>query len=120
MAVIGWTVTVDGDANFYIVLGKNLTELFVEPGTICVNSQVEAGYATQDGLEFCRDPLNSDPSGEQRFPAVQNNLHAAKLMSARVLSNALRCLRDGLVRNDYRTSTPALVSTFVDVTMVAR
>src|SRR6267154_367164 len=112
MPVISGTVTVDGNTDSYVMLGKELTELLIERDTIGVNPQVKTAYATQSGLKFRGDTAQLSWAGKQGLATVPNNLHGFKLVRTCVLSNALRCSSDDLVGNNFAALAPALVGTF--------
>jgi hypothetical protein len=102
------------------MLHEKFAELLVEQDTVGVDPQVKEGNIAQRGLKFGDHPPEPGQTGEQRFPAMQNDLDRAKSARGRMFSDTLRRPRDDLIRDDNGPPAPALVGSLIDVAMITR
>jgi hypothetical protein len=118
MPVVVGPTAINGDADLDPVLGEKLAEPLIKQDAVRVDPQVKMAYRLQRRPEFRNDPPQPGAAGQQGLPAVQDNLHGAESAGIRVLSDALRGPRDHLIGDGHGTAAPALIRSFVDITMI--
>jgi hypothetical protein len=69
-------------------------------------------------MKLADDPAHSGGSGEQRLPAVQDDLHVPDIMLGNMFRDSLRGLGDYLSGHYLGPCAPALIRTLIDVAMI--
>ena len=118
MPVVSGPVTIYGDADLDVMLSEELAVLLAEQDAVGVDPQVQVAQAIQCFTEFGHDPAQPGRASEQRFSAVQYDLHGGQCMRGHMIRDAPRRVRDHLIGDDRRPPAPALVSRLVDIAMI--
>ncbi|GGU62791.1 hypothetical protein GCM10010498_20230 [Streptomyces cavourensis] len=84
-----------------------------------MDPQIQFGDARQGRGELLADQAQSGRSGEQGLPSVQDHCHGGQGVGPGVFGQASSRPGNNMVRDRLRPGSPALISMFVDITMVA-
>src|SRR5882757_4547510 len=119
VAVVRGAVAVEGNADLDVELRKYLKVTPVECHAIGVDPQIERGDRRDGAGQFLAYTPESHRPHEKWLAAVKNDRDAVEFLFLGVIGESPGRLRDGLVGDHDRPSTPALVRVFVYVTVIA-